>query len=169
MPFTSHTAYRPSTPSAQSQPRPELTLLVLLLLFLLSGCNAGKGVTILSSGAGSDNVAQAQDSTRAEPRPQLQPKGEPPTRRLTWDAPLSREDGTSLYPGEIDGYRIYYKLKRGGDEFQSISLDDPMNTSLSLADFAPGLYQFAISTVDIDGLESRRSAVVQVDVFHRPG
>lgn len=86
---------------------------------------------------------------------------------LTWDAPLSREDGSSLYPGEIDGYRIHYKLTRDEDKFQTIRLEDPMNTSMPLNEFPSGQYHFAISTIDINGLESRRSAAIQVDVFGR--
>lgn len=82
---------------------------------------------------------------------------------LIWHAPMTREDGSSLYPGEIDGYRIYVSLNQR-DRIRTIPVDDASITSLSLDSFAPGIYQFSITTIDTDGLESRRSITLKVDL-----
>lgn len=87
-----------------------------------------------------------------------------PPKALSWSAPHTREDGSTLKPGHIAGFRIYYRL-RHGNSFRVIAVDDPQRTSQSLEDLPPGAYEFAITTVDADGLESRRSAPVIVDLI----
>ena len=51
------------------------------------------------------------------------------------------------------------------DNFKVIHIESPATTRLSLAEMAPGAYEFAITTVDIQGLESRRSTPVNVDLI----
>lgn len=92
------------------------------------------------------------------------PDASEPPRALRWTAPLTREDGTALRPGQIAGYRIYYRL-RHQPEFQVIKVQDGGITRYSLEPFDPGAYEFAISTVDVDGLESQRSAPVAVNLI----
>ena len=86
------------------------------------------------------------------------------SRELNWTAPLTREDGSSLKPGEIAEFRVYYRL-RHQESFRVIRIESPSTTRLSLAEMTPGAYEFAITTVDIEGLESRRSAPVTVDLI----
>ncbi|WP_227663229.1 fibronectin type III domain-containing protein [Marinobacter halophilus] len=83
---------------------------------------------------------------------------------LAWTAPLTREDGSSLAPGQISGYRIYYRLKHTR-KFDIIPLSDASTTRYPLNGMPPGAYEFSISTVDVDGLESRRSEPVQVNLI----
>lgn len=83
---------------------------------------------------------------------------------LSWDSPLTREDGSKLYPGEISGYKIYFRL-RHEQAYQTVSLDGPETTSLSLDSFRQGAYEFAVSAVDHNGLESRRSDAIPVDLI----
>lgn len=87
---------------------------------------------------------------------------EPPV--LEWSAPLTREDGSSLADGEIRGYQLYYRL-RHQDEFQTLFVDSNEGTRLPLDGFDPGAYEFSITTVDTEGLESRRSDPVAVDII----
>jgi hypothetical protein len=87
---------------------------------------------------------------------------EPPV--LEWSAPLTREDGSSLADGEIRGYQLYYRL-RHQEEFQTLFVKSDSGTRLPLEDFDPGAYEFSITTVDTDGLESRRSDPVAVDII----
>ncbi|MFC4260755.1 fibronectin type III domain-containing protein [Marinobacter lacisalsi] len=105
----------------------------------------------------------------AEPEPAPEPKPEEPEPvaerpTLQWDSPLTRVDGSKLYPGEISGYRVYYRL-RHQEEFESIIIEGPDSDSLALDNFDPGAYEFAVSTLDVDGLESRRSDPVAVDLI----
>ena len=87
-----------------------------------------------------------------------------PPKALSWSAPQTREDGSALKPGHIAGFRIYYRL-RHTDRFNVILVDSPDRTSQPLTDLPPGAYEFAITTVDLEGLESRRSAPVLVDLI----
>lgn len=105
-----------------------------------------------------------EDTTVARTEPETIPEesDKPPT--LNWTAPLTREDGSPLYVGEISGYRIYYRL-RHQDKFQEIFLKGSDSTSYTLDSLAPGAYEFTITTLDDDGRESRRSDAVEVDLI----
>lgn len=83
---------------------------------------------------------------------------------LRWEPPLTREDGSRLYSSDIRGYRIYYRL-RHEDRFEVIPLPGTTDTEYPLKDFPPGAYEFSITTLDDDGLESRRSDAVVVDLI----
>lgn len=110
--------------------------------------------------------AAGDDSTEvADPEPKAE-QPDPVVARPTlhWEGPLTREDGSKLYPGEISGYRIYYRL-RHQDDFRSLTLEGPDADSLPLDDFEPGAWEFAVSTLDTNGLESRRSEPVPVDLI----
>lgn len=87
-----------------------------------------------------------------------------PPKALSWSAPQTREDGSALKAGQIAGFRIYYRL-RHENGFSVIPVDSPSRTSQPLTDLPPGAYEFAITTVDAEGLESRRSAPVLVDLI----
>lgn len=96
-------------------------------------------------------------SDTAQASPYVNPK-------LSWSAPATREDGSRLYPGEISGYRLYYRL-RHQSSFQTITLQGAETTQFSLDRLRPGAYEFSVTTIDSDGLESRRSGLVSVDVI----
>jgi hypothetical protein len=85
-------------------------------------------------------------------------------RTLAWSPPMTREDGSSLAPGQISGYRIYYRMKHKND-FNIIPLNDASTTRYRLEGMPPGAYEFSITTVDVDGLESRRSDPVEVNLI----
>ena len=143
---------------------------------VLSGCQedtrASKLDTQRASEVADERLRQTQGSllaTLGQEPTQTSGSREPtatsePPRALSWAAPLTREDGTALSPGQIAGYRIYYRL-RHQSEFQVINVPDGGITRYSLEPFGPGAYEFAISTVDVDGLESQRSAPVAVNLI----
>lgn len=89
---------------------------------------------------------------------------DPANPELSWSAPATREDGSHLYPGEIKGYRLYYRL-RHQSSFQTITLKGSDATHFALDRLNPGAYEFSVTTVDSAGLESRRSGLVSVDVI----
>ncbi|MGM0571028.1 fibronectin type III domain-containing protein [Marinobacter sp.] len=121
-------------------------------------------------GAASGDHADPDRPTDDEPGTATEQRGQDDTGAvagrpvLHWDSPMSREDGSKLYPGEISGYRVYYRL-RHQDRFLSLELEGPDTDSLTLDEFDPGAYEFAVSTVDINGMESRRSEPVTVDLI----
>jgi len=83
---------------------------------------------------------------------------------LDWEAPVSREDGTLLAEDSIKGYRVYFKLKHES-EFAILDISGATETSLKLQEFDPGAWEFAVSTVDKEGLESQRSETVTVNLI----
>ena len=114
-----------------------------------------------------DKPAGKDEPEVAKPEPEPEPeKPEPVAERptLQWDSPLTRVDGSKLYPGEISGYRVYYRL-RHKEQFKSLVIEGPDADSLELKNFKPGAYEFAVSTLDVDGLESRRSDPVSVNLI----
>lgn len=80
---------------------------------------------------------------------------------LHWEAPVAREDRSRLYPHEIHGYRVYYRL-RHQEEFRSKVVKV---NKLPLKPFDMGAYEFAVSTIDQKGRESRRSEPVSVNLL----
>ena len=84
--------------------------------------------------------------------------------QLQWNAPATRADGSKLYMGDIDGYRIYYKLK-DQSRYTIITIHSASETSFSLSGFRPGTYEFYVSTLDTEGLESQPSSTVMVSVI----
>lgn len=141
--------------------------------------NSGAGQTLRTGNTTSTN------STRSEPLTETPVTAIPPnpesarngsnstiseknshqtTPSLSWVAPATRADGSKLYTGEIKGYRVYYKL-RHEDSYQIIQLTDASKTQLRLAGFKAGAYEFAVTTLDTDGLESPRSKAVSVNII----
>lgn len=114
-------------------------------------------------GTSGDDTSLRDDPDVAGPEPeQPDPLADRPT--LRWDGPLTREDGSKLYTGEISGYRVYFRL-RHQDNFQSMLIPGADSDRLTLDAFDPGAYEFAISTLDTEGLESRRADPVPVDLI----
>src|SRR5690606_21709477 len=93
-----------------------------------------------------------------EPATQLTP------RTLVWTPPLTREDGSSLAPGQISEYRIYSRPKHK-ESYDVIALKDAGTTSFVLDSMPPGGYDCSVTTVDVEGLESRRSDPVQINLI----
>jgi len=90
----------------------------------------------------------------------------PATSELSWTAPDTREDGTPLLADEIKEYRVYYTIdgQTPGDGSPVVvvngTLDSETVTLELLPRVDPYVVSFAVSTVDMDGLESVRSEAV---------
>lgn len=70
---------------------------------------------------------------------------------LSWQRPTSREDGSTLEPEELAGYRVY--VDKDGDHFQEVETDRE-----SLVVGVPaGSWSFAVTAIDTDGNESALS------------
>ena len=97
---------------------------------------------------------------------------------LSWTAPTTRVDGTPLAAEEIKEYRVYYTIDGTapgtGEPIVVDGTSASETVTLELLPRAtPYVVSFAISTVDIDGLESAQSETVsktfQVDSTVAPG
>lgn len=151
--------------------------MVVCTLAVTAGCGgvktsnaasaAGVGQTVNGTQTIVGRTSPQSTSTNALPTqgtqrsPLLTPNAIP---TLVWQAPTTREDGTGLSPNEISQYRIYYK--RASDyQYQVIKLTNPAMTELSLSGFASGIYDFQITAVDTQGLESPPSQTVEVTII----
>lgn len=165
---------RPAGRKARLLASTMLCALVFSVAGLLSGCQEDKRASKLDSQRASDvadaRLKQAQSNllaTLGQSEPKAKSEQEDASvgpRTLAWSAPMTREDGSSLAPGQISGYRIYFRLKHT-DTFDIIALNDASTTRYPLEGMPPGAYEFSISTVDVDGLESRRSDPVEVNLI----
>lgn len=172
----------PSYTTLLSAPRRRLRLLLslsaLLLLTVLAGCQedarATKTNTARASELAGGRLNKATGSlleTFGQHKPAgndiasaEEPRDYESPQELTWNAPLTREDGSSLALGQIAGFRIYYRL-RYKEEYDIISIEDPATSHYSLENLPPGAYEFSITTVDDSGLESRHSEPVTADLI----
>ena len=120
---------------------------------------------------------QAFSLPGVQPKPELKPVTEPEpeaetetaprpkelygTATLSWQAPLSRENGNSLTMGEIGSYEVRYGLSADLESVNtSVQVEDGQRMSYTVEGLLPGTWYFAIQTVDIAGLKSEWSEVV---------
>lgn len=79
------------------------------------------------------------------------------TATLSWNPPTENTDGTTLM--DLSGYRIYY----GRSENQlnrSVVIDNPGLTRYVVENLAQANWYFEMTSVNSDGVESRRSPTV---------
>jgi fibronectin type 3 domain-containing protein len=85
--------------------------------------------------------------------------------KLTWTAPSTRANGKALPMGEISGYRLYY-IREGSNASDDVTVSVPggNTTTYNVTLGTAGSYTFAITAVDVNGLESPLSGEVSVPV-----
>jgi len=84
--------------------------------------------------------------------------GGPGTATITWLAPTTKVDGSSLNAGEISSYNVYY-----GESTQNLILAASLNSGSyehTISDLAPGTYYFAVTVSDTNQNESSFSNIV---------
>jgi len=79
--------------------------------------------------------------------------------KLSWAAPVEREDGTPISMADIAGYRVYYGTAQGSYP-NRVDIADRNTMQVTLSDLATGTYYFVVTTYDMDGRESAFSQVV---------
>lgn len=82
---------------------------------------------------------------------------------LTWQAPLTRADGTDLYSEELAGYKITMTESASG-ESNIIEVTDGLATSHVIDNLDAGDYSFTLQTRDVNGLISSASSPILVSV-----
>ena len=83
---------------------------------------------------------------------------------LTWVAPTTRTDGEPLSLSDLEGYRIY--LGMDTDNLAPlVDLNDSAILEFTITDLTPGVYFFAVTAYDYDGLESGYSTIVKKEVL----
>ncbi|ARN75004.1 fibronectin type III domain-containing protein [Oceanicoccus sagamiensis] len=81
---------------------------------------------------------------------------------LSWSIPTTRLNGDPLTIAELAGYEIYYYLEGDDSNGDIITINDGSATSQDIILTAPGTYNFAIATIDADGLESEISSPISL-------
>lgn len=79
---------------------------------------------------------------------------------LSWVAPSEREDNSGLSLSEIAGYKIYYGTSKGTYPIE-ISVNDRTMDARTL-NLAQGTYYFVMTTLDMDGRESKYSTELKI-------
>jgi hypothetical protein len=76
---------------------------------------------------------------------------------LSWMPPTENSDGSTLT--NLAGYRIYYGRNRY-DLQRLVVVDNPGLTSYMIENLSPAVWYFAMTSINAEGVESSRSAVV---------
>ena len=73
--------------------------------------------------------------------------------KVTWTAPLFREDNSDLLGTDISAFRIYYGTT-SGDYQTTVEITDSSQIEITLKTLARNTYYFVLTTVDLEGRES---------------
>lgn len=71
---------------------------------------------------------------------------------LTWTAPTQNTDGTALT--DLAGFTIYMGTVAGGPYPVTVTINDPLETSLTVPNLSEGTYFFVSTAFNTGGLES---------------
>ncbi|ODM32271.1 hypothetical protein A6779_09075 [Marinobacter adhaerens] len=106
-------------------------------------------------------IVSSDDSTTSEPSaPEPEPEPTPsPIVTLSWTAPGTRIDGSSIALSEIASYRINYGQSETNPE--NVVTVPSEQTSFEFKDLGSGVWYFYLRTVDQNGLLSPPSNTVQ--------
>ncbi len=83
--------------------------------------------------------------------------------RISWAAPTTRANGTTLGANEISGYELFYSETAGGTMTQLMSLS-ASELSVVVSELGSGTHYFALATVDSNGVSSARSSTFSVTI-----
>ena len=125
-------------------------ILVLIFSFLLSACDSDSKTTR------SGQIPTEQNTPPVEQNNPPVEQNNPPVEEidtfaeLSWIAPLTRVNGEKLHLYEIDYYII---TRYWGENEEEIQVEYSADTD-KFTDLSPGLHEFEIKTVDINGLTS---------------
>ena len=109
-------------------------------------------VTALDAGANESEVSNVLSATVEEPQ------AAPPVT-LAWDAPTTREDGSTL--NGLNGFKLYQGSSTGQ---YTISQRLGTQASHTLSGLERGSHFFAVAAIDLDGRESKVSQELQLVV-----
>lgn len=81
---------------------------------------------------------------------------------LTWTAPLTRVDGSSISLSEIQSYEVVYGPNP--DQLNQTVKVDGSNTGTTISGLESGTWHFAVRTIDASGVSSELSDTVEYQV-----
>jgi len=95
------------------------------------------------------------DGSTSEP---ATPEADTSSVTVSWTAPLTRVDGSSIALSEIQSYQILYG--ESPDSLTNTITVDGSETSAELTGLTPGTWYFSIRVTDTDGLTSENSEIL---------
>ncbi|WLQ11489.1 immunoglobulin domain-containing protein [Hahella aquimaris] len=115
-----------------------------------------KGLTLNNSG-NYDVVVSNDVSSVTSNRASIKVSTKPVRKvKIAWSIPTTRENGDGLARTELKGFRIYHRAPDENYE-KVIQVSSPSQTSIELSNLPAGYNTFAVTAVDVNGLESESS------------
>lgn len=146
------------------------SLLLFSLTILLTACGGSGNQSTNSLNADSQNANQSanqdanQSASQSNPADDTEPAATAEFTSadisLSWQAPLSREDGSALPITAIAGYEISYENSR--QETTVITLNNAESNSYKINDLPPDDYQFAVFAFDTNNTISDASPLIHL-------
>jgi len=135
------------------------SIFVLISCISLAGCSGGGGGNS-DGGNTSSDIETDVGAAINDPISQSTASG---TATLSWIAPTTRTDNTSLALSEIGGYKLYM-----GSDINSLTqyaeINDPSQVKFVINELDAGTYYFAVTTYNQDGGESDFSTIVSKSI-----
>ncbi len=120
--------------------------IAFLFITIVAGCGSGnQSLSTPSSSSGSGSTSSTTAGTAI----------------LSWNAPTTRSDGSSLNPStDLSKYRLYYGTS-SRNYSQIVEINNPGTTIITRSvSLSSGTYYFAVTVVDTAGQESGYSTEV---------
>ena len=142
--------------------RSRLISLLVFVVVLVGMAACGGGGSSKSTVSRDTALTSSQNGTKPVTRQETTAGSEVLTGSidLEWIAPVARADGTPLQLSDIGGFHIYYG-KNKGEYTKYVNVPDGTTQRLTLRDLPVGTYYLALTTYDVNGLESDYSPSVR--------
>ncbi|WLQ14666.1 fibronectin type III domain-containing protein [Hahella aquimaris] len=121
---------------------------------VLTGCGGGGGSGSDSSSIDGDvpQIAAAKQSTNYAR-----------SAFIIWEPPYTREDGSEIELYELEGYRVYHQHESDND-WQYVEVGD-QQYEYAFSNLERGVHYFAVTVLDINGMESEPSKIMTKKVL----
>ncbi len=94
----------------------------------------------------------------SEPEQPSEPAPVVGSATLSWVAPVARTDGSPLALSQLNGYRVY--SGESANELEKLAeITDYTTTSYMVSGLTVGTHYFAVTAVDVNGIESDYSEI----------
>ena len=142
-----------------------LLFVLLPLSVLLTSCGGSGSQNHLAdrtSNIGPETASEIEETEEASDNPETLAAVQfaPADISLSWQIPLSREDGSALPINAIAGYEITYINSR--QQSTVITLNDAATNSYKINDLPADDYQFAVFAFDTDNAISDPSPLANI-------
>ena len=86
------------------------------------------------------------------------------TTSLSWNIPVSRENGDLLMISELAGYKVIVLDVANNIEY-FVMINDPTITEWDFTELTTGIWEFSIAAIDVQGAYSNYSTVASKTIY----